>query len=190
MKTKEVEKLILKIAIKVAKRGEGGMIILGDKLRDYNFLVNQDIKPFKLSDNPKTAESLIMQDGALWVGKHGIIKGYGVAMKKITPILNKGTRHGSAIYCSKLGNKVFLISQEDKNVKIYYKGELVMQIDATKKGINKVISPAVNFLEVAGIGGIASIVAPIIGLTGITLIPGIVIFGIPYFVLKSLIKRK
>jgi len=154
-KKKLIEKKIIEIGIKISKLGEGAMFVLGDKLKDYKFLVNQDIKKFNLLDNPKTAQSLAMQDGFVWIDNKGYIKGYGMAMTKIEPMLNKGTRHASASYASKLGNKVFVISQEDKKIRIFVKGKIAMQIDCLENGIEKKSGEIVNVLESLGIGVIS-----------------------------------
>ena len=66
-----------------------------------------------------------------------------------------------------------------------------MQIDPFEKNIEYRTKEAVNILESIGAGSIAtigtSVIAPALG---ITLIPGIVIFGSTYYLIKLIKKRK
>ena len=185
---KEIEKTILDLGIKICKRGEGGMFILGDELADFDYLVNQDFNTFNIIENPKTAESLALQDGAVWLNNNGDLKGYGIMMTKLVPMLNKGTRHASAVAASSQnGNKVFLISQEDKKIKIFLKGTIIMQVDVLEENIEKETSKAVNLLESIGIGSLATLGAGVIfPIAGIALLPGILIFGSSHYILKNI----
>ena len=188
-KIKQIEKAILDLSIKICKRGEGGMFILGDELRDYKFLVNQDFNNFNIIDNPKTAESLALQDGAVWINNDGELVGYGIMMTKPVPVLNKGTRHASAMAASSQNdNKVFLISQEDKKIKVFLKGNLIMQVDVLEENIEKETGQAVNLLESVGVGAIGTIGAGMLFPAAVALLPGILIFGSSHFILKNLFK--
>ena len=123
----------------------------------------------------------------------GILKGYGIAMTRLNPIMNKGTRHASASYASKQGNKVFLISQEDKKIKIFIKGKIVMEIDALEKGIEKKTSEIVSIFESLGAGtlsvmimGAASALIPSLSMFAFPILPGITIFTSLYASAKSI----
>lgn len=204
MDIKILEEEIINVCIKIAKRGEGAMFILGDNLTDFEFLVNQEIKRFNIIDNPKTTESLALQDGAVWIDTNGFIKGYAIAMTRIIPERNRGTRHASAVYASKNGNKVFLVSQEEKIIKIYYKSSLLMEINSLKEKIEYKTKEVVNILENMGIGGMATIATAtaspalynsIFGLSqttplGLAILPGIVVFGSIGYIIRLLAKIK
>jgi hypothetical protein len=99
----------------------------------------------------------------------------------------------SAAYTASLnGNKVFLTSEEDKKVRIWQNGKIVMQIDALEKGIEKKTHEAASMLESLGFGSLATIsstlLAPavLVG-AGIAVIPGIIIFGSAHYVAKQII---
>ena len=202
MNKKILEKKILEICIKIARRGEGAMIIFGDNITNYNFLVKQEFKPFNVMDNPKTMEVLCLQDGAVWIDKKGIIKGYGIYMKRIDKILNKGTRHGAGIYASKQGNIVFLVSQEDKKVRILKNGKIVAEIYALDKNVKKDIDrlPDIDnipelfskIFESLGFGTLAGTISVFTftsaGMTGIALTPSIIIFSTGYYIINKLRK--
>ena len=190
----EIEKAILDLSIKICKRGEGGMFILGDDMNDFSFLVNQNFNKFNILDNPKTAESLALQDGAVWIKNNGELVGYGIMMNKLIPILNKGTRHASAMAACQNGNKdnkVFLISQEDKKIKIFESGEIVMQLDVLEEGVEKNTGKAINILESIGAGAGATILAGMVfPAIAIAVVPGIFIFGSSHFLLKTILGKK
>ena len=188
---KEIEKAILDLSIKICKRGEGGMFILGEDLNDFSFLVNQDFNRFNILDNPKTAESLALQDGAVWIKNNGELIGYGIMMTKPIPVLNKGTRHASAVSASSQnGNKVFLISQEDKKIKIFKQGEIIMQLDVLEEGVEKNTGNAINILESVGAGAGATILAGMVfPAVAIAVIPGIFLFGSSHFIIKTLVNK-
>lgn len=189
-KIKEIEKEILDISIKVCKRNEGGMIIFGNNLKDFKFMVKQDIKSFNILDNPKTVESLVLQDGAVWVNLEGVVMGYGIMITKLSKsVINKGTRHASALSSSSQGNKVFVISEEENKIKIYDKGKLISQLDPLTPEIEKKTNEIVNVLESVGFGTLGTVgITTLIPSTGLQIIPGVIIFGSTYFLIKLLNK--
>ena len=103
----KVEEKIIEIGIKIARRGEGAVFILGDKLKNYKFLVPQDVRSFSIIDNPKTAESLALQDGCVWVDQMGILKGYGIAMTRLNPIMNRRSDMPALLTLPNRGIKYF-----------------------------------------------------------------------------------
>ena len=62
-KLKELEETLVQVGLRIAKRGEGALFVVGDV--KYKKLVNQSIPPFKVRDNPKLLESLALIDGAV-----------------------------------------------------------------------------------------------------------------------------
>mgnify|MGYP001573803005 FL=1 len=53
--SKELEETLIEVGLKVAKRGEGALFVVGDA--KYRPLVDQKIKPFNVVKNPKLFES-------------------------------------------------------------------------------------------------------------------------------------
>lgn len=186
---KDIEKAILDISMRICKRGEGAMFIIGDKLEYYKFLVPQDIKQFNIIDNPKTVESLALQDGCIWISTDGTLKGYGIMITNLTPLLNKGTRHASAISSSKQGNRVFLVSEEERKIRVFEGGKIIMQIDPLEKGVEKRSSEITDLLESLGAGTLGVIGGSALGIVGIALMPGVIVFGGVYWMIKRLLNK-
>lgn len=83
-----------------------------------------------------------------------------------------------------------MVSEEDKKVRIFKAGKMVMQIDPLQKGVEKAVPQAVNVLESVGVGTIGALGTSLLvpGL-GIALLPGIVLFGSAYYLTQSLRKK-
>lgn len=176
-----LEESIIQVGLRIAKRGEGALFVIGDV--EYKKLINQNVPPFKAVSNPKLLESLALIDGAVIIDLDGMVKAYGAMVKSNSAFKNFGTRHSAALSASrKKGNTAIIISEEDKKVRIFKEGKMVMQIDALQKNVEKNVPHAIRFLESIGAGTVgtigASIVAPALGLA---LLPGVVIFGSAYF---------
>ena len=71
-------------------------------------------------------------------------------------------------------------------LRIFKNGKLIMQADALEKGIEKKSSEISQLLEGAGVGVLSVIGVTSIGIIGITLIPGVIVFGGAYYLLKKL----
>ena len=185
---KNLEETLIQVGLRIAKRGEGALFVLGEV--EYKPLVDQQVPPFNVMKNPKLLESLAIMDGAIILDKSGNMIAYGVMVKSKRVFKNFGTRHSAAISASKKGNTVFIISEEDKKIRILREGKVVMQIDALQKDVEKSVSRAVEVLESVGAGTLGTVGAGILapGL-GIALLPGIVIFGSAYYLTKLLRKR-
>lgn len=185
---KEIQETLLTVGLRIAKRGEGALFIVGDA--DYKPLVEQAVPPFKISENPKLLESLALMDGAVIIDKKGIMRAYGVMIKSVKTIKNFGTRHSAGVSSSKKGNLVVIVSEEDKKVKILREGKMIMQLDSLQKDVEKSIPKAIQFLESIGAGTLGvigtSILAPTIGLT---FLPGIIVFGSAYYIGKIIHKK-
>ncbi len=187
---KKVEDVILKIAIEIAKHGEGALFVIGDKV-SYAHLIKHKIK--KISVFHKGAEKLLkglaVIDGAVIISPKGELVDYGVLIKKTSPFLGYGTRHAAAITASKNGNISILVSEEERKVKVFKNGRYIMQIDALQKNVTKRVSTISEMLESAGAGVIGTVgAATLVPALGITLIPGIIVFGGSYYAIKSLIE--
>ncbi len=185
---KKLEEILLQVGLRIAKRGEGALFVVGEA--EYSPLVNQSVPPFKVTDNPKLLESLALMDGAVIIDESGMMKAYGVLIKTKTTFKNFGTRHSAALTASKKARVVFIVSEEDKKIRILKKGKMVMQIDALQKDVDKSVSKAVQLLESVGAGTIGAVGAGIlVPALGITLVPGIIVFGSAYYLGKLLVKR-
>jgi hypothetical protein len=70
---------------------------------------------------------------------------------------------------------------------IFKNGKLVMQLDALERNIHTKTSDAVSILESIGIGTLGTIGASLMVPTlGLSLIPGILIFGTSHYLIKQL----
>ena len=187
-KQDSLEETLIQVGLRIAKRGEGALFVVGDA--EYKPLVNQSVEPFKVVENPKLLESLALMDGAVVIDKEGYMKAYGVRLKTTKVFKNFGTRHSAGISAAKGDNLVVLVSEEDKKVRILKKGKMIMQIDALQKNVEKSVSGAVELLESIGAGTIGTLGTSIlIPALGITLLPGIIVFGSAYYLGKLISKR-
>lgn len=191
MKTEEfkkLEELLIQVGLRIAKRGEGALFVVGNV--NYKPLVDQNVPPFKVLDNPKLLESLALMDGAVVINPEGVMKAYGVMIKSKTTFKNFGTRHSAALTASKGDNLVVIVSEEDKKIRILKHGKMVMQIDALQRDVEKTVPRAVEFLESVGAGTIGAIgTGLLVPALGITFLPGVVIFGSAYYLVKLISKK-
>ncbi len=185
---KNLEKLLIEVGCKIARRGEGALFVVG-KI-EHKPLVAQTVPRFKVTENPKLLESLALIDGAIVIDKKGKLTAYGTMIKSRRVFKNFGTRHSAAISASKKGNLVVLVSEEDKKLRIFKNGKMVMQLDPLQKNVEKSVPYAVQLLESVGAGTVGAVGTSILAPTlGIALLPGIVVFGSAYYIGKSLKKR-
>lgn len=186
---KKLEEVLVQVGLRIAKRGEGALFVVGDI--EYKVLIDQTVPPFKVMDNPKLLESLALMDGAIIIDNNGLLKAYGAMIKSTTTFKNFGTRHSAGLTASKKkGNLVVLISEEDRKIRVLKDGKMVMQIDALQKNVESSVNEAVNILEGVGAGTIGAIGTSILAPTaGIALLPGIILFGSGYYLIKLLSKK-
>lgn len=181
----KLEEEIIRIGIKLARRGEGALIIIGEKI-DYTPLVKQTISSFNIFENLKLLENLSCIDGAVIINPEGFLVAYGVKVKSDEIMQNFGTRHSAGLSASLVPNTTcYLISQEERKIKIFKSGQIVMQIDALEKNIEKKIPEITHLLESVGVGALGFLGATSMGMVGITLIGGVIIFGSFYYLLKK-----
>ncbi|MFH0831521.1 MAG: DNA integrity scanning protein DisA nucleotide-binding domain protein [archaeon] len=191
--TKNMEEKLIQIAIKLARRGEGGLfIVITGKKPEFRKLVKQNIKPFNILEgkNDKLIESLATIDGAVVVNKEGKMIAYGTMVKSNIPFRGFGTRHAAALSASRNGNISILSSEEERKVKVFRNGRYIMQLDALEKGIEKNVPRISTFFESVGAGFLGTLgAATLLPGLGITVIPGVIIFGSSYYAIKSLIDK-
>ncbi|MBS3085192.1 DNA integrity scanning protein DisA nucleotide-binding domain protein [Candidatus Pacearchaeota archaeon] len=187
-KLKKLEEALIQVGLRIAKRGEGALFVIGEV--DFKPLVNQSVPRFKVISNPKLLESLALMDGAVIIDRQGFMRAYGVMIKSKKTLKNFGTRHSAALSAAKGENVVFIVSEEDRKIRILKQGKVVMQIDALQKNIEKNVSGAVRVLESIGAGTIGSIGTSVLVPTlGIAFFPGVVLFGSAYYLAKFLSKK-
>ena len=187
-KYKELEETLIQVALKIAKRGEGAIFVVGEI--SYKTLVDQTVPPFEVVKNPKLLESLALMDGAIIINSEGMMVAYGAMIKSEKIFKNFGTRHSAALSASVGDNLVVLVSEEDKKIRILKQGKMIMQIDALQKNVEKTVSQAVNILESVGAGTIGAIGTTLLVPTlGLALLPGVIMFGSAYYLVKILSRR-
>lgn len=192
----KLDEEIIKVLLKVAKRGEGALIIVaGNNSVKYKPLVEQSVPKFNIIENPKLLESLALMDGAVIVDKFGVMNAYGVKIEAKKVMKNFGTRHSAALSASLVrGATSFVLSEEDRKIRVLRMGKIVMQIDTLEKGIEKNVSEMSKILEGVGVGTIGTIGAGILatsaGFAGITFIPGVIIFGGAYYLMKKIREKE
>ena len=179
------------IAIEIAKHGEGALFIIGENIH-YAHLIKHKMKRVSVFEKgaEKLLKGLAVIDGAVIINPKGSLVDYGVLIKNTSPYFGYGTRHAAAITASKKGNIAILVSEEERKVKVFKDGKYIMQIDALQKNVAKRVSTISELLESTGVGVIGTIgAATLVPVLGITLIPGIIIFGGSYYAIKSLVER-
>jgi len=183
----EIEKIILKIAIEIAKHGEGALFVIGEGFH-YGKLMKHKFGKINVFDKgaEKVLKGLAVIDGATVISPKGDLVEYGVLIKHTKPFVGFGTRHAAAVTASKNNNVSILASEEERKVKVFKNGKYIMQIDALQKNVEKKVPAISQILESAGAGVIGTIGAVTLAPTlGIALIPGIVVFGGSYYAIKA-----
>ena len=190
-KIKNIEKTLIDIAIKIAKQEKGCLFVIKINGLNFDTLLPQDVKPFYILENQRRLEALALLDGACIVDKNGSLIAYSAKIINTKVFKGFGTRHSAAYTASLNKNVAILASEEDRKIRIFKNGKLIMQIDPIEKNIESKTKEAVNVLESIGAGSIATIGASVLAPTlGITLIPEIVIFGSTYYLVKLIQKKK
>lgn len=189
VKPKQIEETLIQVGLRIAKRGEGALFVVGEV--EHSHLVDQNVPPFLVTENPKLLESLALMDGAVIIDKNGIMRSYGAMIKSRTTFKNFGTRHSAGMTASAIkGNLVVVVSEEDKKIRILKNEKMIMQIDALQKDVEKSVPYAVDLLESVGAGALGTIgTSLLLPALGLTLIPGIVVFGSAYYLGKLLTKK-
>jgi len=182
-----IEETLTRIALKIAKSGKGCIFVIMNNKFDYAPLIEQDIKPFSVYENQRRTEILGLNDGACIISPEGNLIAYSINILNVKTFTGFGLRHSSSYTASFNGNTVILASEEDQKVRIFKDGKYIMQIDALEKNIEGKIKEAKikSILESVGVGALGGfgivLLAPTVG---VSLIPGILIFGSAHFTFK------
>lgn len=190
MKTK-LEKFLIDISLKIAKSGKGCLFVIMKNKIPYKPFINQDIKPFNIFNNERRLFALANLDGACIINEKGILISYSSNILNIRTFKKFGSRHSAGYTASFNENTSILASEEDKKVRIFKNGRLIMQIDSLEKNIENKTSQAASILESIGVGSLTSIgismLAPAIG---ITIVSGIILFGTSHYLINRLVNHK
>jgi len=186
---KKLEEVLVQVGLRIAKRGEGALFVVGEV--KFKPLVDQTVPSFRVVDNPKLLESLALMDGAVIINREGYLKAYGVMIESKKTFKNFGTRHSAGYNASMIkGNVVFVVSEEDKKIRILRDGKMIMQIDALQKGVEKSIPYSIQALESIGAGTVGALGAGILAPSlGVALVPGVILFGSAYYLIKYLTNK-
>jgi len=188
-----IQEIIMKVGVDIIKKGEGALFVISDKCQ-YKRLLKQKIEPFSVFEKgaKKILLTIGMIDGAVIISRDGTVVAYGAMIKSKKVFPGYGTRHSAAYSASMFPDSIaILISQEEKKIKVFREGKVVIQVDTTEKNVKHNISEISQILESAGFGTISSVgvtAAATAGLIpfGISILPGILLFGVPYYVIKKI----
>ena len=190
-KLKKIEEKILKVAIEIAREGQGALLVIGKDVR-YERLIKQKFGKLNIFEEgaEKVLKGLAVIDGAVVIDLEGNLTDYGVLIKNSMPFVGFGTRHAAAMTASKGKNIAILVSEEERKVKVFQNGKYLMQIDSLQKNVEKNIPLMSKILESTGAGVIGTIgTVAVVPTLGIALIPGIILFGGSYFAIKSFLEK-
>lgn len=192
-KKKKIEEEILKIAFEIAKKGEGSLFVIGDDVK-YSTSFPELFEGKKLAveerGTRKILEKLATIDGAVVISKNGFVNAYGARIKNPKVMKGYGTRHAAALGASEKKQTVIMTSEEDKVVRIFKDGKMIMELNPKKA--EKEIPRVMQILSLydipafaAFLGASSAIVAS--QLLGLTPLPGVLVFGSSYYAIKALI---
>lgn len=186
-KLNKVELSLIKIGVDIARKGEGALFVVGDHVA-YRELLKQKFIPFNMFDegSRKVLISLATIDGAVLLNKKGIVYGCGAMIYTKRSFSGYGTRHAAACSASLEGKATaILVSEEEKKVKVFKRGELFLQVDALDKHVKENIGEINRVLQSIGFASVPSLLstAGIISFT-LPIASSILIFGVPYYIFK------
>lgn len=187
----KIERVLIDTALKIAKGGKGCIFVIMRNKINYEPLISQDLPKFSIFNNERRLLALAGLDGAVIVDSKGNVLGYSCNILNIKSYNGFGTRHSAGYTASINNNTAILASEEDRKVRIFNNGKLIMQLDALEKGIETRTEEAINFLESIGVGSLGAIaVMSIAPSLGIAIVPGIIVFGSTHYLIKLLVKKK
>jgi len=189
--SKKIEQAVIEAAIEIVKKREGALFVIGENIK-YERLIQQEFKSFNVLEKGarKVLVGLAMIDGAIIIDLEGNVKDYGALIKNSKAFAGYGTRHAAAVTASKKGNTSILCSEEELKIKVFKNGKYLMKIDGLEKGIEKEAKGIVTMLETIGAGFVGTVgVVTLAPTLGITLVPGVVIFGGSYYAIKRMLEK-
>jgi len=182
----EVEKKLIEICLKVARQKKGCLFVIKEGELNYEHLIKKDFEEFSIFEHQRRTELLaVVSDGAMIVDLNGNVIDYAVKISNTKVFPGFGTRHSAAYSASLTGNTSVLASEEDAKVRIFKEGKLIMQIDSAEKNVEQKTSEAVNILESLGGGTLGTLATTaLVPSMGLQIIPGIIVFGSIYYLIK------
>jgi hypothetical protein len=128
-------------------------------------------------------------DGAVLIDAAGRLYGYGISIRSSNVLNGFGTRHAAGLSASLMGATAFVVSEEEKKIKVFKEGKMIMQIDALEKGIEHKTSEISNLLESIGIGALGFASITTLGIIGVSFMSGVMVFGGSYYLISKLIDQ-
>lgn len=185
---KKMEEILIKVGIELARKGEGALFVVSENV-PHQLLLKQKIEPFSIFEHgaEKILTSIATIDGAVVINHKGDVQCYGALIKPKKVFQGYGTRHSAAYSASLCPNTLsILVSEEERKVKIFKEGKMMMQIDALEKGVENKVSEFGGILESIGFGTFSSIgIAAVAPSLAVAILPGILLFGVPYYLIKK-----
>ncbi len=153
VKKEGVYNFILEIAKNLAEQKKGTLFIVAPKNKfknTHDCLYPQLISGHSIFD--KGAKELIQKlaelDGAFLIADNGELITYGARIKRSIPLKGYGTKHAAAcgITSEIKDSTAILVSEETNWIKIFKSGQIVVEMDSTKKSPATLTHKVVGFL--------------------------------------------
>lgn len=133
----EVMRIIINISKSLAKEKEGSLFIIADRKKiEGNYRLHYPQLQFSGNLLSKGMDSVVERlatlDGAMIFTPDGELVAYGARVLKSETLLGFGTRHAAArgITLSDATFTAVLISEESGWIKVFQKGEIVLETDS------------------------------------------------------------
>jgi diadenylate cyclase len=185
----QVMNAVLNIAKGISRSGEGSLIIIADREAIeglYETHYPQITSAYLLTEQGMNVvvQKLATIDGAVIISRRGELIAFGARVLKSTTLPGYGTRHAAAagITDSLPGATAILISEESSLIKIFQRGNVVIEMDSSEINPN-VMEKVVAFLTR---NDMAILVAA--GLSAAVQVPytNIIMVGGTYLIVKAL----
>ncbi len=181
--------VILGVAKSISKSGEGGLIVIAGR-PDVEGLYETHYPQFTSSSQITekgmnvVLEKLATIDGAMIVSPRGELITYGARLLRSTTLPGFGTRHAAASGITEAipAATAVLISEESSWIKIFQKGDIVLEMDASEVNPN-VMEKVAWFLTR---GDTALLAAAFLSIVVVRVTPESIVFiGGAYLIVKS-----
>lgn len=190
---KKIEAEALEVMLQVARKGEGGIMVVGEiKPKHYSCLFPNFFKDKKISIFDKGMKEVLSKlaivDGAVIIDTNGMVTAYGTRLTVQKTELGYGTRHSAAKGISTTGMVAILASEQDRVVRIFKAGKKIMEINPHTRNVEKNINKIVKILNSPEVSAIAAGAVGSALLAGSTaaVLPGVILFGGGYLISQKL----
>lgn len=177
---------VLELAKEVGKdKGHGALFVIADKgnfKRKYELLYPQLFDKKNISEKGmiEVLYKLATLDGAILFSRKGDILAYGARIKRSKTLPGYGTRHAAAagITIDIPTSTAILVSSGAGWIRIFQKGKIVLELDATTKTTRTVTHKIITFITdhdttlIAAAGASAAIIGfgPVLVISGTYLV--------------------